>query len=178
MLMHVMGIEQDDAVSAVAASLIDVGMAEEQEYSYLRLDPALPAYLKLGQSPEQLAALEETWAAAMGQLVEVICMSNVFKDSTMALAADLLELPNLMALLDWLGERLRADSAMAEQVADTAGSIEQLLAQLGRPQALARAVALRERAAEAIPEWGKARFENERLMIERLMGQGQLPAAY
>ena len=46
-------------------------MAEEQEYSYLRLDPALPAYLKLGQSPEQLAALEETWAAAMGQLVRV-----------------------------------------------------------------------------------------------------------
>ena len=39
-------------------------------------------------------------------------------------------------------------------------------------------MALRERAAEAIPEWGVARFENERLMIERLMGQGQLPAAY
>ena len=39
-------------------------------------------------------------------------------------------------------------------------------------------MALRERAAEAIPEWGAARFANEQLMIERLMGQGQLPAAY
>ena len=175
-LMQVMGLEQDDAV-AVAASLIEVGMAEEQEYRYLRLDPALPAYLKLGRSPEQLAALEETWAVAMGQLVSYL-YGQFFKDSTMALRLTLLELPNLMALLDWLSERLRADSAMAEQVANTAGSIEQLLSYLGRPQALARAVALRERAAEAIPEWGVARFENERLMIERLMGQGQLPAAY
>ncbi|MGB5914973.1 MAG: tetratricopeptide repeat protein, partial [Phormidesmis sp.] len=103
---------------------------------------------------------------------------QVFKDSTMALRLTLLELPNLMALLDWLSEQLRANSTMAEQVADTAGRIEQLLSYLGRPQALARAVALRERAAEAIPEWGKARFKNEGLMIERLIGQGQLPAAY
>ena len=44
-------------------------------------------------------------------------MSKSSKDSTMALRLTLLELPNLMALLDWLGERLRADSAMAEQVA-------------------------------------------------------------
>jgi hypothetical protein len=33
-----------------------------------------------------------------------------------------------MALLDWLGQRLTADSDPAERVADTAGSIEQLLA--------------------------------------------------
>ena len=174
-MANVMGLEQDDA-SAVAASLINVGMAEAQEYGYLRLDPALPAYLKLGQPPEQLAALAETWAAVMGQLVSFL-YEQLSKDSTMALRLTLLELPNLMALLDWLGERLQTDSAMAEQVADTAGSIEQLLAPLGRPQALKRAVALRERAAEAIPAWGNARFENERLLIERLMGQGQLPVA-
>ena len=175
-LMQVMGLEQDDA-SAVAASLINVGMAEAQEYSYLRLDPALPAYLKLEQPPEQLAALEETWAAAMGQLVNFLYKQR-FKDSKLAQCLGVLDLPNLVALLDWLGERLRADSAMAEQVADMAGKIEQLLALLGWPQALARAVALRERAAEAIPAWGAARFNNERLLIERLMGQGQLPVAY
>jgi tetratricopeptide (TPR) repeat protein len=83
-----------------------------------------------------------------------------------------------MALLDYLGQQVEADRSLAEPVADTAGSIEQLLANLNRPQALARAVALRERAAAALPEWGKARFENERLQIERLLGQGQLPAAY
>jgi hypothetical protein len=62
------GIEVDDA-KAIAARLIEVGLAEEQEYTYLRLDPALPAYLRLGQPPEQLAQLTTTWAEAMGQLV-------------------------------------------------------------------------------------------------------------
>jgi tetratricopeptide (TPR) repeat protein len=100
------------------------------------------------------------------------------KDSRLANRLTLLELPNLMALLDWLRQRLEADSDIAERVADTAGKIEQLLAPLNRPQALARAVALRQRAAALLPEWGKAQFENQRLQIERLLDQGQLQAAY
>ena len=42
----VMGIEMDE-MTRIAERLIGVGMAEEQEYGYLRLDPALPAYLRL-----------------------------------------------------------------------------------------------------------------------------------
>ena len=175
-LSEVMGLDSDNA-QAVAAMLIDVGMAEQQEYSYLRLDPALPAYLQLGQPPEHLAQLTTTWAEAMVQLVDFLYQQRS-QDSRLAFRLTLLELPNLMALLDHLGQRVEADSAMAEPVANTAGSIEQLLAHLNRPQALARAVALRERAAAALPEWGNARFENERLQIERLLGQGQLQAAY
>ena len=175
-IAHVMGIEQD-TVGEIAQRLIDVGMAEAQEYNYLRLDPALPAYLQLGQPPEHLAQLTTPWAEAMVQLVDFLYQQRS-KDSRLAFRLTLLELPNLIALLDYLGQRVEADSAMAEQVADTAGSIEQLLEVLNRPQALARAVALRERAAAALPEWGQARFENERLQIERLLGQGQLQAAY
>lgn len=44
----VMGIETGQ-IGVVAQMLIDVGMADMQEYNYLRLDPALPAYLKLTQ---------------------------------------------------------------------------------------------------------------------------------
>ena len=160
-------------MQAVAEMLIGVGMAEAQEYNYLRLDPALPAYLKLGQTPQRLAELEAAWAAAMVQLVDYL-YDELFKDSTIALRLTLLELPNLLALLDWLEQRVEADSSAAEAVSGTVGRIEQLLANLGRPQALARAVALRERAAAAIPDWGYARFENERLLIERVLDQGQL----
>ncbi|MBE9113978.1 tetratricopeptide repeat protein, partial [Nodosilinea sp. LEGE 07298] len=163
--------------TSIAAMLIEMGMAEEQEYDYMRLDPALPAYLQLGQSPDQLAHLTTTWAEAMVQLVNFLYLQGL-QDSTMAFRLTLLELPNLMALLNHLGQRLATDRDLAEQVADTAGSIEQLLANLNRPQALARAVALRERAAAAMPEWGHARFENERLQIERLLEHGQLQAAY
>ncbi|NEP16055.1 MAG: tetratricopeptide repeat protein, partial [Leptolyngbya sp. SIO4C1] len=175
-LSQVMGIDTD-AAKAVGAVLIQVGMAEEQEYVYLRLDPALPAYLRLGQTPEQLASLEATWAGAMVQLVGFLYQQQ-FKESRLAFRLALLELPNLMALLHVLSQQVESDPAMAEQVADTAGSIEDLLSTLNRPQALARAVALRKQAAAAIPDWGLARFENERLLIERLLQQGQLQAAY
>ena len=92
---YVMGIETEQ-VDAVAEQLIRVGMAELQEYDYLRLDPALPAYLQLGQAPEQLAALEATWTEAMIQLVDFLYQEQ-FKDSRLAAQLTLLELPNLMA---------------------------------------------------------------------------------
>lgn len=175
-LRKVMGID-GDATDEIAEQLINVGMAEMQEYNYLRLDPALPAYLTLDQPPAQLAEWAATWAEAMIQLVDYL-YDEVFKDSTMAFRLTLLELPNLLALLDQLEQQLTADSATAEAVSNTAGKIEQLLANLNRPQALAQAVAVRVQAAAAIPDWGQARFKHEYLLIERLLQQGQLQAAF
>ncbi|MCG8365369.1 MAG: tetratricopeptide repeat protein, partial [Pseudanabaenales cyanobacterium] len=172
----VMGIKPD-SVGAVAEQLIGVGMAEAQEYDYLRLDPALPAYLKRRQAPEQLAELEATWAEAMIQLVDYLYVQRFTTDSRLAFRLTLLELPNLMALLDWLEQRVEADSSAAETVSQTVRYIEQLLAALNRPQALDRVMALRQRAAAEIPDWGQARFENERLLIEGLLRQGQLQPA-
>ena len=176
LMAMVMGIEMESA-AAVAERLIGVGMAQMQEYTYLRLDPALPDYLKLGQTTEQLAEWTELWAAAMVQLVDYL-YGHRSKDTKLAQKLALLELPNLMALLDWLAGRLQSDTSLAETVSDKAGSIEQLLANLNRPQALARAVQLREQAAQVIPEWGHASFNSERLLIERLLQQGQLQSAY
>jgi tetratricopeptide (TPR) repeat protein/nucleotide-binding universal stress UspA family protein len=174
-IAKVLEIDEDTA-DKYAETLVDVGMAELMEYRYLRLDPALPAYLKLGQASAQLAELEATWAAAMTQLVAFL-VQQMFKDSKLAFRLTLLELPNLLALLDRLAQQVAAEPANAEAVSDTAGKIEQLLANLNRPQALARALAVREQAAAAIPEWGSARFEHERLLIERLLQQGQLQPA-
>ena len=175
-LSEVMGVDSDNA-KAIAIQLIDVGMAEIQEYNYLRLDPALPAYLKLGQAAEDLAQCESAWAYAMRQLVDFLYQQSN-KDSKMAYNLTLLELPNLLALLDWMEGLLAQDHSEAEMVSQTAPNIEQLLAHLNRPGALAKAVGLREKAAALIPEWGRARFENERLLIERLLDAGQLQPAY
>ncbi|KAA3660393.1 MAG: tetratricopeptide repeat protein, partial [Calditrichaeota bacterium] len=132
-------------------------------------------YLKLGQSQQHLAELETTWAQAMTQLVGFLYEQN-FKDSMMAKNLTLYELPNLMALLERLENQLDADNA--EAISDVAGKIEQLLADLNRPPALARAAALRQKAAEMMPEWGRTRFRNQRLRIERLLQKGQLQPAY
>jgi tetratricopeptide (TPR) repeat protein len=160
----------------VAEKLAGVGLAELQEYGYVRLDPALPAYLRMGQAPERLAELEAVWAEAMTQLVDLLYQQR-FKDTTMAARLTLLELPNLLALLGRLEQQVEADNSVAKQVAGTARYIEQLLEYLNRPQALAKAVEVRQRAITAIPEWGHARFENERLEIERLLQQGQFQPA-
>ena len=113
----------------------------------------------------------------MTQLVGFL-YGQMSKDNTMAANLTLSELPNLLVLLDWQSQQLEADSTLAEMVSETAGWIEQLLANLGRPQVLARAVAVREQSAALIPDWGKVRFENERLLIERLLQQGQLQPAF
>ncbi|MDJ0782140.1 MAG: tetratricopeptide repeat protein, partial [Desulfosarcinaceae bacterium] len=175
-IARVMGVDKS-RVQTIAGNLIDVGMAEPQAHGYLRLDPALPIYLRLDQKPERLAEPETSWANAMIQLVSFL-YKEMFKDATMAAGLTLLELPNLLALLDQLSQRLEADSASAEAVSDTARLIEQLLAFLNRPQALARAAAVRQQADAALPEWGHARFENQRHAIERLLDQGQLQPAH
>jgi tetratricopeptide (TPR) repeat protein len=173
-LSEVMGVDRDTA-KAIAVQLISLGMAEEQDYSYLRLDPALPAYLKLGQAPEDLAQLEATRAEATIQLVDFLYREQ-FKDSRMALNLTLLELSNLLALLDWLEGLL--ENSTAEMVNQAARWIEDLLSTLNRPSALAKAVQLREKAAALVLEWGRARFESERLLVERLLDTGQLQSAY
>jgi tetratricopeptide (TPR) repeat protein len=174
-LGQVMGVDSE-SIGAIAQLLIETGMAEIQEYNYLRLDPALPAYLKLGQAPEDLTSLERAWAEAMIQLVHFLYQERS-QDSRMASNLTLLELPSLLALLDWLAGLLAQDDSGAEMVSQTSRYIEQLLAPLNRPGALARAVQLREKAAALIPEWGKARFRSEILLIERLLDAGELQPA-
>jgi tetratricopeptide (TPR) repeat protein len=55
--------------------------------------------------------------------------------------------------------------------------LEQLLASLGIASVLAEAAAARERAGQALLGWSRARFETERLRIERLRDDGALENA-
>ena len=172
----VMGIEIE-SIGAVAQMLVDVGLAELHEYNYLRLDSALPVYLKLGQDPTHLADLEVAWAEAMMQLVDSL-YKQFSKNSKITFLLVLLDLPNLLALLDWLERRAAANPSTASAVSRTAQYIEQLLTFLSRPQALARAVEVRQAIASVIPECEHTRFEDERLQIEQLLQQGHLQTAY
>ncbi len=161
-----------DTARDLGAELIQVGLAEDMGYGHLRLDPALPPYL-LGQMDEaEQEQMRTRWAEAMTQLTNFL-YKQWFKDTNLAAQLTLLELPNLLALLVWIQDR-----ATPEGVVGLAGSVEQLLAPLGRPQALAQVTSVRERAAQALGEWSHARFEAERYSIERLLDSGDLQSAY
>jgi tetratricopeptide (TPR) repeat protein len=160
-----------EAVNRLASALIEVGLAEMMGYGHLRLDPALPNYL-LGQM--SVAEREQTrsrWAEGMRGLADSLYQQH-FKDAQLASQLTLLELPNLLALLEW------AQGALApEEVVDLAGKLETLLALLGRPQALAQATRAREQAARALGGWSRAQYQSLASGIERMLEQGRLPEA-
>ena len=203
--MKVMNLEQD-AATTVLLRLIEVGMAEEQEYGYISLDPSLPTYLKLNQTTEQLVALENAWIDGMGSVIELL-QKQLTRDSRMALKLTSLELPNLSALIPRLSQKLIALNQQiaiyqktaeindkATQIkhgrarirvsihADTTNIIVQLLYQLNYPQVYAQAVALQEQAAEVAIAIGirgyHERFEYEGTLVERLLDQGQIQEAF
>ena len=175
-MTKVLGIETEE-MSAIVELLINAGMAETMQYGYLRLDPALPTYLKLGQSVETLDELRNLWVDTMGQLVSFLYQQQ-FKNSTMAAQLTLLELPNLIIFLDRLLLQIKTNNSLAESAIAAAISIEQVMSNLGRAQALAKVVDVREQLVTYLPEWGGTHFKSECLSIERLQQQEQLQLAF
>lgn len=173
---QVLGLEFEQA-QALLAELVAVGLAEAQAYSYHRLDPALCPYLALSLTADESALYRPRWMQAVSGLVDFLYQQR-FKDTNLAARLTQLELPNLLAFIQQLAESVAAGLAEAAELADKAGRIEQLLANLNRPQALALVVGLRQQAARQLGEWGHARFEHERLSVERLLQQGAVPQAF
>lgn len=171
----VMNVNKEVA-GAIAQMLIDTGMAEMMEYNYLHLDPALTNYLKTCQSCDMIYELKITWSGAMLQLVDFLYWQQI-QDTKKAFRMTLFELPNLLALLDELLMNLEKDNTLAESVSRSVAKIEHLFSFLGHKHALEKAILVRERAATLTQGWGHARFEKERLLIERLHQQGQLQPA-
>lgn len=188
----------DDTANRLAVALIQVGLAEDAGYGHLRLDPALPAYLQQEishggtehtEENQDLSpcspCLRETYqqrhAAAMEQLLGFL-YQQIFKDTEHAFQLTLLELPNLLALLHRRGAELAAGDYSPEQAIDLANRLETLLAPLGRPQALAEAVVLRQQAAALLHQqggaWSHAHYLQASGDIDRLLQQGALEAAY
>ncbi|MCP4696085.1 MAG: tetratricopeptide repeat protein [Gammaproteobacteria bacterium] len=175
-LAHVLEVDVESARALVIA-LIEMGLAEDRGYGHLHLHPALPSYFSVaGTGGHDDKKYETRWAEGMRQLTGVL-YQQFFKDARLAVQLTLLELPNLLAMLAWHQTRMPP-----EEIIDLAGSLETLLANLGRPLDLARAVAVREEAAQRIKEsagaWSHAQFQAEMNSIERLLDSGQMQAAF
>ena len=159
------------ATQALCARLIALGLAEDRGHGHLRFDPVLARYLSGQLDPNARAAWRERWRTGMEQFLAELYQQH-FKDSSRAKRLLRLELPNLLALL-----RENQQSVPTERTARIASQLEQLLASLGIAAALAEAAAARDRASQALLGWSQARFETERLRIERLRDDGALEEA-
>ncbi len=159
------------ATHAFCTRIIALGLAEDRGHGHLRFDPALARYLAGQLAPDARAAWRERWRIGMEQFLAELYQQH-FKDSTRTKRLLRLELPNLLALL-----RDNQQNIPPERTARIASQLEQMLASLGIATALAEAAAARERASQALLGWSRARFETERLHIERLRDDGMLENA-
>ncbi|UCH97483.1 MAG: tetratricopeptide repeat protein [Candidatus Aminicenantes bacterium] len=153
--------------------LQQLGLAEAMPYGFFRFHPALCPYLleELGENEERQAAAIARWAESMKQLSYFLYRQQ-YEDAQLSATLTTLELPNLVRLLEHV--RARGD---AEAAVDLATKLEQLLTQLGRKQLLAWVSGIREKEAEALPEWSHMRFEASRMKIEGLLGSSNFPGA-
>ena len=158
---------EKDEVIDLANQLIKGGLAEQLPYGYLRLQPALGPALLSQLSERQREAARSAWAEAMEQLALSLYQQK-FKDPTLAATLTLLELPNLLAVLEYL--RM---TASADRVVRLATRIEDLVKDLGQPRALAQAKNVRVATMRQLGEWSHTRFEAERAAIERLFDAGR-----
>ncbi len=154
----VLGLDREKGEhEALSRALIDVGLAELLQYNYLRFDPSLGPFLLRELDDPARAAAEARWAEATVRLTWFL-YDQKSSDPQMAAALTLQDLPNLLAALEWRSRAVAGGAVSVESVIDQADwmgsalSVEYLLQFLGRPRALQRAVAVRERAAAALKD--------------------------
>lgn len=161
-----------EAVWEIARKLIEVGLATYVGETHLRLDPALPSYLLLEMSKEERSITQAKWADLMEEYAAFLYRER-FQHTDVSNKVTLLELPNLLALLDWTIENSTAD-----EVAHLASGLEQLIAPLGRPRVLEKLRQIRERAAQNLTPSDEALFNADCQAIDRLLSRGELHLAY
>ena len=160
---------------------------------FLRFDPALaPALLRELWEQGDEAAARSRWADIYRQLTSFLYQQQS-QEAQLAARLTLLELPNLLGALRVCSESLEAviqpggaapllPDATPEMVIAFATSLEGLLANLGRRDALAQAEAIRIRAAELLasqPEGGltHAAYLAASSTIDRLLDAGRFAEA-
>jgi len=176
------GEKAEQALIVLARALVEVGLAELLPYGYLRLDPALGPALECELSAPQRQSAEAAWAEAMSRLIDFLYQQQ-FKDAHLAATLTLLELPNLLAALEWhfratySALRTPHSAFTWDSVVGMATLLEGLLQNLGRPKALARVAAFCAQAAAQLGEWSHARFLAESAAIDRLIDAGRAAEA-
>ncbi len=159
-------VESDEEVR-VAERLIEVGLAEIFPNNYVRLHPALGTALIDELTAEDLAEARVAWAEATTQLVGFLYQEQI-KNPQLSSGLALLEIENLVACLEYLGQ-----NAPADEVVVLATAVETLVGPLRRPKALERVEKIRDDANRRLTGWSHEEFLEELTTMETLMDGGR-----
>jgi tetratricopeptide (TPR) repeat protein len=170
-LAMMLDITQEES-QKMAVALIEVGLGQYMVYDHIHLDPALPSYLLMDMSEDEQESLRAKWAEGMRALTNFLYQQQ-FKDAQISANLTILEMPNLLAMLGYV-----QDKYTPEDVVNLAQGVERLIANLGKAQALAYAVEVRERSAEKLGVWSRVSFNAESAKIDRLLESGDVRSAY
>jgi len=166
-VLHVLTQWEIEVIRALAAQLIETGLATPSYHNYLTLNPALCIYLRSLMQDTELEALTARWIDAMYAYAEFLAQQSS-QDAEVAVTLTLLELPNLFALLE-----LVQASGVVETTVDLATTLYSLVQLLGKPRLLDRLTRVRDEAAAALgDEWNHTRFATEQMRIEQYLTQG------
>ncbi|WP_295884787.1 tetratricopeptide repeat protein [uncultured Thiohalocapsa sp.] len=171
-VLRVMTDWDEADLDALAADLVQTGLATPDPYNHLTLNPALCPYLHARLDDAEREALTARWVEAMGGYVAFLEQQSN-QDTELAATLTQLELANLFALL----EQLQAKDDPAATI-DLATSLYGLLQNAGKPRLLGRVATARDAAAKALGDgWSHAGFEAQRTRIEQQLAGGDLQGA-
>ena len=171
LLSFMLGLGKED-IRDIARKLIEVGLATYVGETHLRLDPALPSYLLSEMSDEEISVAQAKWADLMEEYA-VFLYRQRFQHIDVSNKVVLLELPNLLALLDW-----KVENSTTDQVVHLASGLEQLIAPLGRPRVLEKLRLIREKVAQGLSATDESLFSADSQAIDRLISRGEVHLAY
>ena len=164
---------QEPDVASLAGELIETGLATENPFSHLTLNPALCPYLRGLLDDHEYEPLRARWVDVMWAYVEFLVQQQ-HQHIEVAATLTQLELPNLFALLEQVQHAGEPQATIALST-----SLHSLLQALGKPRLLARAGQVRDAAAAALGDaWSRAQFEAARTRIEQQLGDGHLGEAF
>jgi tetratricopeptide (TPR) repeat protein len=161
----------DLSFQKLQTELTRTGLAQPHPHGHMRLHPALSPYLKTQLSSDDITSAQKKWAQGMKSLANFLYKQKG-ENAQLSVELTLLELPNLMALLDYTRQKKQA-----EKIVDIAWRIEGLLQFLGRRQILQQVVAVREKAQKGLKALNHNSFLAAKHQIERLLDKGSLGPA-
>ncbi|WP_287600404.1 CHAT domain-containing protein [Thiothrix sp.] len=170
-MAYVVGVGIEN-IAYIIKALIQVGLAQTiSEYHYIRLDPALPSYLSLSLTQKQQQYYQERWLEAVNRLTVLLYLQR-FSNAKFSAQITLLELPNLMAYLQFYLPHTNEEQPAIEDFLSRLNIVDRLIRKLTHSHALQEITKWQKQFARNLNKWSTAYFENECLNIDALLQKG------